>query len=442
MNIWSKIKAFFSRNKVKNQWKAGKNQPQRWIGTDLEEQLDFQAERLANFSALSSQNSWLTKRVIDVAARSVIGTGIKPLENEELRKAFATKTLDATGDSNFYSMQRLILREYYRFGHSFLVRQSRSPLKMTVVSPQKLDRTKGNNGIEYTQMGRAVAYWFLQGPGKPSKRVPRKDVAHFLIKMFAGQKQGLPPLAQCLNKIEQLENYDESVLERHVLINALTGFVKSDPLSDAGELFGLDGDNSPDNQRLQEIRPGTLNYLSDGQDVSFPDIALPNYQQSGFADHLKRTVAAVSGYTYENLTQDYSNVNFSSARMGKIQETETVREIQDEFIIQVLEEVDAWFREDETKTLNYLDPSQVWVVPNRPVIDPMKDQQAKAHAIRNGFTDRDTIVMQLSGRKAEEVDAATASIIQREEGLGIVLDTNPKKVSAAGNPNPQTENEE
>ncbi|PJK27375.1 hypothetical protein [Minwuia thermotolerans] len=72
-----------------------------------------------------------------------------------------------------------------------------------------------------------------------------------------------------------------------------------------------------------------------------------------------------------------------------------------------------------------------WMAEGWEWVDPQKEQAAEQSAVRNGFTSRQSVVAKL-GRDIDHVDAEIAADNARADSLGLVLDTDPRRVSRAG----------
>ncbi len=72
-----------------------------------------------------------------------------------------------------------------------------------------------------------------------------------------------------------------------------------------------------------------------------------------------------------------------------------------------------------------------WIPQGWDWADPLKDQQAEQLAVRNGFKSRSEVVSEL-GYDAEEIDAEIAADNERADSLGLILDSDPRKVAKTG----------
>jgi capsid protein len=66
-----------------------------------------------------------------------------------------------------------------------------------------------------------------------------------------------------------------------------------------------------------KLEPGAIEILPPGKTITFPN--MPSVQDDGHSDRSLRAIAMGFDVTYELLTGDLSNVNFSSGRMGWIE---------------------------------------------------------------------------------------------------------------------------
>ena len=178
-------------------------------------------------------------------------------------------------------------------------------------------------------------------------RLPRKYrngrwcVVHSFDQTDAGQVRGASPLAPILKKLRMLGRYDHAELQAATLNALLAAFIKSDndhdEIADAiggGTPRKVGGKVEPDLDALtatEERRlgfyerngvslPGAkLNFLYTGDSVELtksqhPNTAFENYYRTGL-----RYVAAAANVSYEQLSGDYSQVNYASQRAAMLE---------------------------------------------------------------------------------------------------------------------------
>jgi capsid protein len=101
-----------------------------------------------------------------------------------------------------------------------------------------------------------------------------------------------------------------------------------------------------------------------------------------------RAIASSYGVTYEVLTGDLSNVNFSSGRMGWIEMQRQISDWQENVLIPACDKMWKWFCDGANLkgeiSENYIPVS--WTPPRREMIDPVKEIKGMSEEVRNGFT--------------------------------------------------------
>ena len=102
---------------------------------------------------------------------------------------------------------------------------------------------------------------------------------------------------------------------------SIMGFITNNE----GELTADDVDN---NQRVSDFEPGTYKYLSPGESVTVPNINSPDQQFEMFVKNKVRRFASGFGCSYETLSRDFSDTNYSSSRLSLLEDREHWRVIQ------------------------------------------------------------------------------------------------------------------
>jgi lambda family phage portal protein len=152
---------------------------------------------------------------------------------------------------------------------------------------------------------------------------------------------------------------------------------------------GMAADATKTDPATLTLEPGTLRVLPPGTDITFT----PTADMSTICDllrYMQRSVAAGGGVTYEALTGDLSQVNFSSARLGMAQFQRRIKALQASMLgAQLLAPI--WRRwvlleilsgriaapDFQSNPMAYLNCKFLW--PGFPAVDPLK--QAKADAL-------------------------------------------------------------
>jgi lambda family phage portal protein len=405
------------------------------------------------------RNHWAAARAVDVLATHIVGAGIIPTcrdseaYGEFLRELARPKAQIGTlKGQSLGAVQRMIARTVIESGSAIVVRQWRTakqrrdrnlplPFQIGVLEPEYLDKGKdgardnGNQvvgGIEYDSTDWPVAYWLhTEHPGSnirasstPSRRVPSKDVAHVFWQKRAGQTIGVPWFHAVLVKMRDFDDFEDAHLLRQKIAALFVAFVRN-----------MNSTAAPTSTQDIELEPGRIQWLNQGEEVEFaspPDVA-------GFGDYTHvtlRSIAAGIGLSYEDLSADYSRVNFSSARMGSIVGRQLTTVWQEQMMIAcACAAIEDWIADGAV--LSGLQPAPVkWIPPARELIDPSREVGAIERAIASGLTSRQHEIGKL-GRDVRDVDAERVADAEREAELGLNA-TDPGEFAPGGEPdNPE-----
>lgn len=389
------------------------------------------------------RNHWAARRASMVLTGQIVGRGIMPSsrEDEQLDALLSLwqKPQTQVGSQKGQSLgavQRLVCKTVIESGSALVVRQFRTrrqmrerdlvmPFQLQVLEPEFLDTRKDGKqengnvvvyGVEYDKTGWPVAYHLyrehpnstLRPWNMKSVRIDASNVAHVLWQERPGQTIGIPWFAPVLVKISDFDDYEDAQLLRQKIASLFVGFIRP----------GFANNSSLSSTDI-ELAPGRMQYLDPGEDVEFaepPTVA-------GYADfsHINlRAIASGMGLTYEDLSGDYSRVNFSSARMGSLVARMLTDQWQTEMMVGLLcQSLDRWARQGARLLLDTDAAANIrWTPPRRELLDPSREVGAITRAIDAGLTSRQEEVRRL-GRDAIEVDQERAQDQQREEQLGL-----------------------
>jgi lambda family phage portal protein len=194
---------------------------------------------------------------------------------------------------------------------------------------------------------------------------------------------------------------------------------------------------------LAGMEPGTLQILEPGEDIKF---SAPADVGSSYAEFMRqqfRAVAAAMGITYEMLTGDLTQVNYSSIRAGLLEFRRRCEALQHGVIVhQLCRPIwRAWM--DQAVLEGALDLSGYrkdrrtyqaakWIPQGWSWVDPQKEFNAMKLAIRAGLMSRSEAISG-NGYDAEDVDREIAADNARADALGLVFDSDARhdQVTAA-----------
>ncbi|MGD9663804.1 MAG: phage portal protein [Novosphingobium sp.] len=408
------------------------------------------------------RNNPYAARAVNVIAANLVGYGIKttirtrnkkaskPLQSAWVDWAESTQC-DAAGQHDLYGLQELAARTIIESGEVLMRRIWRKPgdglavpLQLQVLEPDYIDTGKdgemynGNEilqGIEYDKQGRRAAYWlFDTHPGDAyssartsytSKRIPAADILHVYRMDRAGQVRGVPWFAPVILRMRDLDEYEDAQIVRQKIAACFAAFVHD---MEVGE--DPTGNDAAD--LTERLEPGAIQRLPAGTNVT---LANPPTVQ-GYGEYMSVTLHAIAaglGLPYESLTGDYSQVNFTSGRMGRSEFHALLDVWQWKMLVpQMCGGVFGWFLEAAVLAgLPAQGATARYVPPRRVLVDPTREIPAQIKAIRGGLQTLFGGIREMGYEPAEFL-AEVAEGNALMDSLGLVLDSDARKVSQQG----------
>lgn len=375
------------------------------------------------------RNNPYAKRAIQAIATNTIGLGIRatPTPNGANKRAVKamlaawklwaeTTECDYDGQDNFYGIQRLCMRSVAESGEVLIRRRwvegKALPIQLQVLEPDLLDHSRDQpmipgqsyciQGVEFDKDGKRAGYWLFpfhpgEGGVSLSQFVPAKDIVHIYYKERPGQVRGVPFGASAAISLRDFDEYEQAQLIRQKIAACFSIFVQ-DSTADGGTPSGTvkTGENR------EKVEPGIIEYLPNGKTMQFATPpGVQNYDEYGSS--ILRKIAVGFGVSYEIISGDLSNVNFSSGRMGWIEFHRLISEWQTLMMIpQMCDPIWGWFAEAAAiMGSGNINVKATWTPPRREMIDPSKEIKAMSEAVRNGFVSYSEMVRQMGGDPAE-----------------------------------------
>lgn len=413
------------------------------------------------------RNSDIAEAVIGPFERNVIGTGIRlqakilkanGTEDDELNQQIEdlwaewcrARNCDITGQQSFQELQAMAMRRLLVDGGILFVKtytgsgpipfclQAREvdDLDTSVNVLPGLNRNRVVGGIELDQYNKPVAYWLKQyspdgfWTGK-SERIEAQRIIFLWKKNRPSQIREISPLAKTLPRVRDVNEFVEAVSVKERILACLSVFItKQTPSGTLGRGIGGAKTDSQSGYQQRTISPGMIQELQPGESVT---AVTPSGQATSAKDFIstqQRLAGSGQGLSYEAVSRDMSQVNYSSARQGLLEDQRTYmmwqqfliehfcREVYTEFMISAvisgkLDIPDFWQNRRQ-----YL--KHVWIAPGWSWIDPQKEVSANAKAIKTG---QDTLsrICAERGDDWRDVLKQRAAEIKLAQELGINL---------------------
>jgi len=421
------------------------------------------------------RNNPLAKGAQVTKTSNMVGTGIRPRfnfkENPDLKKEVqqlwedSIPEMDWDGNTDFYGQQTMVSNAVFSDGECLAMFKPRNryadlavPLQVQLLEADHLDIAytttlpNGNRirmGIEYNKAGKRVAYHMHKNhPGEMDMdndgiriRVPVSEIMHVFDPTRPGQQRGLPASSTILVKLHEIDQCVDAELVRRKTTALFGGFIKmmdmeSDPMDMIGDTTGF-----PDN--VVGLEPGTFPILKPGQDVEFSE---PRDVSGSYNSWMKQQLMDLArgwGITYDQLTGDLSEVNYSSIRAGLLEFRRAIQQEQNKTIIfQFCRPiVQRWLNSavlagklsipDFVKNKRRYYRGVTWQAQPWPWIDPYKDIMGELIEMRIGAKNYDMLLTERGLDVDSFFDQLVSEHIKIDE-LGFVFDSDPRKTTKTG----------
>ncbi|GJH14978.1 phage portal protein [Caballeronia novacaledonica] len=329
---------------------------------------------------------------------------------------------------------------------------------------QNFDRQTMRGGVEVDEYGAPVAYhirkahqgdWFSGGKQVTWERIAaetdwgRPIVVHdYDFDRASQHRGGAGILTPVLQRLKMLIKYDGTELDA-AIINAIFGAYVTSPfdkqlvteaLGDGEE--AVDGYNGYQDARAEfhdktDLRLGgaRLPILFPGEQINTVSATRPAGNFAEFENAMLRNVAAGTGMSAQQITQNWADVNYSSYRVAALEAWKTFDRRRSDFgrgfgqpiLCAMVEEMmdigelplPAGAPEFAMARAAYT--RAWWIGPGRGYVDPMKERQGAALGIESGLSTLEDESAQLSGNDWRDNIDQRAIEIQYFKDRGIPL---------------------
>jgi lambda family phage portal protein len=433
--------------------------------------------------ALVRDNSY-AKRAVVVIANNVIGTGIgmqaqvmttrdklNDRVNDEIEEAWCewkdAENCHTGGRLQFGDYERLLMaetvvagdvltrtyhREFGPMGFPFcldLIEAERVADDYGIVAPGVLPGNHLRMGIEVNDFYRPQAYYIhkrnrseirFNEPGSDFvERVPAESILHLAMIDRWPQTRGEPWFHTAALRLNDMDGYSEAEITRARAQAVRMGIIES------GESTESMGDDTTDDGTPQlNMDPATILRLQSGEKWIDSAPNAPNPQLDPFMRYMLREVAAGIGVSYESLSRDYSQSNYSSSRLALLDDRDMWRFFQCWYISNFRNRIHKqWLRaailSRKIKSISVAeyaaDPRKFEKVLFKPRgwtwIDPSKEVDAYIKAVKNGFTTvTDVIAQTAGGMDLEDILRVRDRELGQMRDKGLVFETSPEVYTA------------
>lgn len=350
----------------------------------------------------------------------------------------------------FEAGEVFVRKHYRKFGNSdvpFALEPIEAERVVDELQPAPLDPSaRVRMGVELDAFHRPLAYWirtlhpgdtrFAAGDIDRIERVPADQIIHLGIIDRWPQTRCVPWLHTAIGKVYDMDGYTEAEIVRARNDANRIGALKTP------REYGAEMKDESGKLIAREItsEAGSYEILYEDEEMQFPNPGSPNPSADPFLRFLLREIAAGTGVSYESLSRDYSQSNYSSSRLSLLDDRDLWRIFQMWFLRAFRLPVHRnWLQQAVLSRAlvtipveQYaLDPRKFEKVRFKPRgwswVDPAKEVDAYKEAIKAGLITRtDVIAQTANGRDREDIDEERKQELDESKALGLKFDTDPE----------------
>lgn len=367
------------------------------------------------------QNNPYARKALDGLVANVVGEGLVPESRartvtlrrriDRLHEQWA-KQCDADGRLDFDGIMSCAYRAMEQDGEVLIRLRPRRPedglvvpLQLQLLEIDYLDSAKtGTNivsGIEYDAIGRVRGYWLhdhhpgdssgvMLFAGMESSFVPAARIIHLFRVERPGQSRGITRFSAGIARARDLAIYEDAELARkqnEALFSVIvSGDASEFAIPASGESYTAAQTTAGQTGDLGELRSGAI-LSANGQSVTVAQPATTTGYSETIRSHLY-ALAAAWGVTYEMLTGDLSQVNFSSSRVGQLEFRRQADQTRWQVLVPALNRIWQAFvsASFDAGLISEEDTAVEWTVPRWQYIQPDKEVKADLEEIRGGLS--------------------------------------------------------
>ena len=389
-------------------------------------------------------NPW-ARRAVDLLVNYTVGTGLKPMVTlgDVALRAHVGKLWAAWADeadhSGFYSfagLQAEAFRTCLVDGECLALIRPGPVLKIQLLPGEFLATQKDNGttvggGVQYNDHGQRVGFWLYDKiPSQALNPVPYfadvDRVVHLFSPLQPGYERGVSWLAPALVNLFELQSFLEASLVRARTGSLFCGFVRS---ADGTPVLGAaDGPIA--------FEPGSIARLRPGDELQFtqPPDATQGY--TPFIQTQLRAISSALNVPYELLAADVNAITFASGRHSLLAfERVCDSLVQNLVAYQFCRPIWQWWVKIMVAAGEL--PEEIltapvrWIAPEFQTLDARMTTNSTLQKIRAGLMSRSEAVSS-TGADPEALDEQIAADNQRADKLGLVYDSDPRRVTLQG----------
>lgn len=317
------------------------------------------------------RNSEIVNSVLNAYLRNVVGKGFNlqvktddaewnSLVEAAWREWCKPGNCDVTGQYSLTEVLSMIVRRKLVDGGILLVKtydkDAKIPFQVQLREVDDIDAfgqlksPQGNliiDGVEVNKNGKHLSYYLKQYDWQSllqieSERITADRAYYLFEKIRPSQIREITRFARTIDKINDLDEFFQAVIFAQKITAAVAIFITSDDYSagSIGRGSAIGGRGSGKGSDVgTRIDPGSISRLNPGEKV---ESLVPSGQTSelnNFNLSMMRQISSGQGLSYEQVTRDVSQVNYSSARQNLLEDWKVFSSEQQFLIDHFLDDV-------------------------------------------------------------------------------------------------------
>jgi len=348
--------------------------------------------------------------------------------------------------------------------------KARYATALQIIDPDRLsnpqvqfDQDSMRGGVVVDEFGAAVAYhirrahqgdFYSAAKSVTWDKIDRETewgrpiIVHDFDQERAGQHRGAGGIfTPVLQRLKMLVKYDGAELDASILNAVFAAYIES-PFDHTmvAEAMG-EADDAPDLGRYQQDRNDFHNdarlrlagarmpILFPGEKINAVTAARPNSNFKDFEGAVLRNFAAGTGLSAQQVSNDWSDVNYSSARGALLEAWKTLSRRRQDYAIGFGQPILCAFVEEAMEVDDLPLPSGApafmecraayarakWMGPGKGIIDPVKERQGAILGMDAAMTTLEDEAADIGGVDWRETLAQRSIEIKRFKEMGIPL---------------------
>jgi lambda family phage portal protein len=464
--------------------------------TSADSELVSSLTQLRTRSRALVRDSAYAKRAKVLIQNNVVGTGIgmqaqvmssrdemRENVNDAIECAFEGWSRGSRchtgGELDFADLERQAMGQVFEAGE-ILVREhytafgdSKIPYALEVIEPERIaddsqfsrpPAVGGDNllrmGVEVDKYYRPVAYYlrkrhpgelrFQTGDDK-LERVPAEQIIHLRIIDRWPQTRGEPWMHAVIRKLNDMDGYTEAEIVAARAAACYMGIIESPEGENA-----LGAKKNADGTFEYTLESGVVLRLNPGEKFNDFSPQRPNAALDPFMRYMLREFAAGVGTSYESVSRDYSQSNYSSSRLALLDDRDLWRVLQGWFIRRFRYRVHCHFLQQAVlaRAVSAVDMTEYALNQEKfeaarfkprgwSWIDPNKEVEAYKAAEQAGYMTKTQIIQQTgNGYDIEDVLNERERELKMIEDKELEFDTSPNPNAAPKPDDPKQDDKE